>query len=179
MLQVKVTGASSDGDPRQSLRRHVKLDSGSPENLISSSLLEDLDAELIKDRDYLVGANNTSLNVVGAAMVWLTWGSESGERKELIYFLVVQVLSHELLVSEGRDATLFEELRHAEGPWESSRGRSVLTIELDKMTVEEREEADRRRDAMVARAREIQARKDRDRADARNRPDRQQPQGRT
>jgi hypothetical protein len=38
-------------------------------------------AELIKDNDYLMGANDTSLIVEGAAMIWLTWEGKFGTRE--------------------------------------------------------------------------------------------------
>jgi hypothetical protein len=50
-----------------------------------------------------------------------------------------------------------------------SAGRSVLTIELDKLTPEEREDLNRRRAATLERALEMQARRDRNRANERNR----------
>lgn len=86
-----VIGANRDGDKRQRLKRPVKLDTGSPENLISLNLLEDLDAELIKDKDYLVGAEKSRLEVVGggnnlADLDWhrCRWQREREERFDLL-----------------------------------------------------------------------------------------------
>jgi hypothetical protein len=158
---------------RNLLKVKIKLDTASPENLISSSMRKDLEAEIIKDVDYLTGANHARLNVEGAAMVWLTWKGKSGEREELIYCLVVRDLTKYLIVSEDRNVTLFKELREAKGPWEHDYGRSVLTIELDELKRQEREELNRRRQATLARAQVIQAEKDKDRAKDRNRPGRE------
>jgi hypothetical protein len=68
---VEITGANRDGDKRQSLQTPTILDTGSPENLISSALCEGLDAELLEDAANLAGIKDTELEVEGAAMVYL------------------------------------------------------------------------------------------------------------
>jgi hypothetical protein len=147
------------------------LDTGSPENLISSALCEDLDAELIDDADNLAGIKDTELEVEGAAMVYLTWLGETGEREEIIYCLVVRDLPFDLIVSGEKEEDLFEELRKLKDGWVASTIRNVLPI-FDKMTPQQREEADRRRQAALERAQAIQAKKDKDRADYRSQLDR-------
>jgi hypothetical protein len=81
LLMAKITGANRDGDKRQSLKRPTILDTGSPENLISLALYEDLNAELIEDADNIAGIKDTELEVKGAATVYLTWLGESIERE--------------------------------------------------------------------------------------------------
>jgi hypothetical protein len=66
------------------------------------ALCEDLDAELIEDADNLASIKDTELEVEGAAMVYLTWHGESGERKEIIYCLVIRDLLFDLIVSRGK-----------------------------------------------------------------------------
>jgi hypothetical protein len=161
---AKIAGANRDGDKRQSLKRPTKLDTGSPENLISLALCEDLDAELIEDTDNLTGIKTTELEVEGAAMVYLTWLGESGERKEIIYCLVVRDLPFDLIVSREKEEDLFEELQKLKDGWVASTVRSVLPI-FDKMTRQQREETDRRRQTALERAQAIQAKKDKDLAD--------------
>jgi hypothetical protein len=175
-LEVTITGATKGGDMRQSLERAVKLDTGSPENLISWHLCKDLGAEPIKDNDSLYGANKTSLEVLGAAMVWLTWNGKLGTRRELIYCLVIKTLTEKLVVSEDRDPALFKELRDADGPWVDPRGRGVLVIELDKLTPKERKDLIRRREEMLKRAKDVQVKKDNEGRDGRNKPKPQPPQ---
>lgn len=168
-----VIGANRDGDKRQRLKRPVKLDTGSPENLISLNLLEDLDAELIKDKDYLVGAEKSRLEVVGGAIIWLIWiGTDADgrekERKDLIYCLVVRNLAYDLIVSEQQDENLFRQLRAAKGPWLPPTSRSTAPI-LDRLTQREREELERKRNTVREQAKAKQDIKDKDHAEQRRR----------
>lgn len=169
MLQVRTTGATLKGDRRNGFVAVANLDTGSPKHLISPTLRRKLNAELINDADKLVAANGSALEVEGAAMIRLKWNGKSAEREELIYCLVVKDLPTDLIVSESSNVDLFRDLREAEGPWLNQAGGSVLAIKLDKQTEKEREEADRRRAAVLTQAKANQAKLDKDRAQERNR----------
>jgi hypothetical protein len=155
-----VTGASRDGDKRKSYEVALKLDTGSPQSLISSDLCNALGAQLLADNDKLAGAEKSPLEVEGAALIWLTWTSKDGQhRKELIYCLVVQVLAFHLIVSEDRDPNLFDNLRNARGEWLDPYGEIVAPV-LDRLTRQERMDLDLKRQKILAEARGKQEAKD-------------------
>jgi hypothetical protein len=138
----------------------LKLDTGSPQNLISSDMCNALGAQLLADKDDLAGAEQSPLKLEGAALIWLKWTSKDGrQRKELIYCLVVQVLAYPLIVSEESDPNLFDNLRNARGEWVDSRCGIVAPV-LDRLSGQGRKELDLKRQKILAEARAKQAAKD-------------------
>ena len=155
-----MTGASRDGDKRESCQVPLKLDTGSSHNLISLDLLKALRAQLLPDEGSLTGAEGSSLTVEGGALIWLTWTGEDGRhRKELIYCLVVQVLAYDLIVSEDRDPDLFADLRNARGEWVYFYSEIVAPV-LDALKPQERKELERKRQKILAEAKAKQEAKD-------------------